>query len=33
MKWIEHTQEGDSLLRMVIDGKWRGTGQEEDENR
>ena len=32
-KWIGHTLEGDSLLRMVIERKWRVSGQEEDENR
>ena len=32
-KWIGHTMEGDSLLRMVIERKWRGSRQEEDEGR
>jgi len=32
MNW-HSLQEGDSLLRMVIERKWRGSGKEEDENR
>ena len=32
-KWIGRTLEGDSLLRMAIVRKWKGGGQEQDENR
>ena len=32
-KWIGHTLRGDSLLRTVIEEKWRGGGQEEDRDK